>query len=356
MAIDLSSMDFAQTTLAAINKPSGQPAGTAREIPLDEIDEDPNQPRKEFDQEQLDELAASIREFGVLQPIKVKPNPDMPGRWIIAYGARRFRASLLAGKTVIPALVGEGTGASKTTDELYVQGIENLQRADMTPKEVADFIQELIAAGESKKEIARRLGKKLNFITYHLSLVDAPAGILAAYEQGKTKSIETLYNLRNLHEKHPEQVSAWIAEQPAISRNTVEALADTLAGRNGQSEADTEAQQPASAPNPDATAASPGKQQPKASKGQQDRPERKISDETVAKVNFRPLLLVEVDGRTASVKLKQPPSQRGMLCIRYEDDSTESEVEAARCTILALEDGASVMGSLPGAAQACIAG
>lgn len=356
MAIDLSSMDFAQATLDAINKPSGQQAGTAREIPLDEIDEDPNQPRKEFDRELLDELAASIREFGVLQPIKVKPNPDMPGRWIIVYGARRFRASLIAGKAMIPALVGGGPGGSKTTDELYVQGIENLHRADMTPKEVADFIQELTAAGESKKEIARRLGKKLNFITYHLSLVDAPAGILAAYEQGKTKSIETLYNLRNLHEKHPEQVSAWIAEQPIISRKTVEALADTLAGRRSQSEADTEGQQPAGASKPDAIAAAPGKKQSKASKDQQDGPERKAGNETVAKVTFRPLLLVEVGGRTASVKLKQPPSQRGMLCIRYEDDSTEAEVEAARCTIVALEDGARILGSVPDAAQARNAG
>lgn len=59
----------------------------------------------------------------------------------------------------------------------------------------------------------------------------------------------------------------------------------------------------------------------------------------VAKVNFRPLLLVEIDGRPASVQLKQLPSRRGWLRIRYENDATEAEVEASRCMILALEDG-----------------
>lgn len=355
MAIDLGALDFAQNALSSTG-PTTQLDGKPVEISLSEIDEDPNQPRKEFAQEQLEELAASIGEFGVLQPIKVKPNPNIPGRWIIAYGARRFRASALAGKTTIPALVGEDTGTSKTTDELYVQGIENLQRADMTPKEVADFIQELIAAGESKKDIARRLGKKLNFITYHLALVDAPAGILAAYEQGKTKSIETLYNLRNLHEKHPEQVAAWIAEQPVMSRKTVEALADTLAGRHSQSEPDAHAQQQADTPKSVSIAADRDNGQLPKSEVRQDRPKTEAGSATVAKVNFRPLLLVEIDGRTASVKLKQPPSRRGLLCIRYEDDSTETEVEAAHCTILALEDGAVAVGPLPGTSKAGTAG
>ena len=224
MAIDLSSMDYAQTTLAAISKPVSQSDGKAQEFPLNAIDEDPDQPRKEFDQAKLEDLAASIKESGVLQPITIKPHPIDPGRYLIRYGARRYRASILAGKATIPAFIAE------QGDE-YAQVIENLQRDDLTPLEIANFIQKRLSDGDSKVEIAKRLGKRKEFVTYHLALVDPPPFIEALITEGKTRNVQRLYQLRNLHAKHPEAVEAWCKEQAEISPQAIDQLAGELGSK-----------------------------------------------------------------------------------------------------------------------------
>lgn len=103
------------------------------ELDLSLIDEDPNQPRTEFDPVTLQELSDTIRLRGVKTPISVHPHPQIEGRFIINHGARRFRASILAKKKTIPAFID--TDYSKVD-----QMIENLQRDALTPREIADFI------------------------------------------------------------------------------------------------------------------------------------------------------------------------------------------------------------------------
>jgi len=224
MAIDLNALDYAQTALAAPTKSAAEPDGKAREFPIDEIDEDPDQPRKEFDQGKLEDLAASIKESGVLQPITIKPHPTAPGRYVIRYGARRYRASKIAGKTTIPAFIAE------QGDE-YAQVIENLQRDDLTPLEIAAFIQKRLKNGDGKAEIAKRLGKRKEFVTYHLALVDPPPFIEALITEGKTRNVQRLYQLRNLHAKNPEAVEALCNEHAEISPQAIDQLARELGGK-----------------------------------------------------------------------------------------------------------------------------
>ena len=131
-AVQLDDLDLLSTPLTV-------PAGTPLHLPIDAIDEDPDQPRQDFDPDSLAELAETIRERGVRQPISVRRHPQQPDRWMLNFGARRLRASKLAGKEEIPAFVDD-------TADSYDQVIENEQRAGLTPLELALFVQRRLAA------------------------------------------------------------------------------------------------------------------------------------------------------------------------------------------------------------------
>lgn len=140
------------------------------------IDEDPNQPRKEdnpgFSQQSLKELALTIAERGVKSPISVRPTDN--GRFIINHGARRYRASKLAGKTTIPAFIDN--------DYTHLdQLIENIQRDALTPREVADYIGYKISMGFKKSEIANELGKSNAWVSQHSVILDMPEPIAKAF-------------------------------------------------------------------------------------------------------------------------------------------------------------------------------
>lgn len=193
-------------------------AGEPLSVRLDRIRPDPGQPRKQFDQDALQALADSIRTSGVLQPISLRHDPDAPGDYIINYGERRYRAAGIAGLETIPALI------HKSLDS-YDQVVENLHRADLTPMELALFIDARLKAGERKGDIAARLGHNSAFVTEHLALLEAPPCIELAYAGG-VKSVRTLYDLRRLHDQFPRQVEAWCASGAEITRRTLAALAE----------------------------------------------------------------------------------------------------------------------------------
>ncbi len=145
-------------------------------LPLNRIYANPNQPRKQFDPEKLRELAGSIKEYGVLEPIVVAPRGD---RYMIIAGERRFRASSLAGLTEVPVLI-------KDVDDDMVEELallENVQRQDLTIIEEARAYQALLDRGMSKEELATKLGKMpwridertslLNLSPVHQKLVEA---------------------------------------------------------------------------------------------------------------------------------------------------------------------------------------
>lgn len=192
--------------------------GVPMRLPVDLIDEDPGQPRQEFDEESLRELAGTIRERGVRQPISVRPNPAAEGRWLLNFGARRLRASRLAGKADIPAF------ADLSADS-YDQVIENEQREGLKPLELALFVKRRLMAGESQAEIARRMGKSKAYVTYAMALIDAPDWLLAAYREGRCRGLRELYELRRAADGSAVDVEAWARTKPTITRSDVKALA-----------------------------------------------------------------------------------------------------------------------------------
>jgi len=143
--------------------------GTVQNIPLDRIESNPEQPRMTFVQETIDELAASIREHGVLQPILVRP--IRPGTFQLIAGERRWRASRQAGLDTIPALVEEID--DETALEIAI--IENLQREDLSPLDEASMYDRMIHQhGYSIRKLAEKLGKDKGYLENRLRLADAP--------------------------------------------------------------------------------------------------------------------------------------------------------------------------------------
>jgi ParB family chromosome partitioning protein len=149
------------------------------EVPIDQIEVNPNQPRKVFDFTALDELAASIRSSGVIQPIIVR---RLAGSYQLIAGERRWRAARQAGLERIPAIVRDATDAQSI--ELAL--VENLLREDLNPIEAAQAYQKLLAEfGWTQEELAQRIGKDRTSIANCLRLLRLPEEIQTDLRSGR---------------------------------------------------------------------------------------------------------------------------------------------------------------------------
>ena len=170
-----------EAILAASPAPGGgaAPSGVAelRDLPVDQISPNPDQPRRRFDPEELQSLADSIAEQGVLQPVLVRPRPG--GRYEIVAGERRWRAAQLAQLATLPAIVRERTDA----ETLEAALVENMARADLTPIEearaCAGLVEEL---GLSREEVARRVGRSRSAVSNLIRLLDLPDDVVDLLE------------------------------------------------------------------------------------------------------------------------------------------------------------------------------
>ncbi|MDR1653349.1 MAG: ParB/RepB/Spo0J family partition protein [Prevotellaceae bacterium] len=157
-------------------------SSSINEVYLTQISANPNQPRTHFDEETLDELAASIRELGVISPITLRKNAD--GTYLIIAGERRFRAAKMAGLDTIPAYVK--TAADEQVVEMAL--IENIQREDLNAIEIALSFNRLIEEYQLTQErLSERVGKKRATIANYLRLLRLPAEIQMGI---KNKKIE----------------------------------------------------------------------------------------------------------------------------------------------------------------------
>ena len=158
---------------------SSNPAAVA-EIPLGQIVPNPYQPRENFDPEALQELADSIRTLGIIQPLTLRQTG--PASYQIISGERRYRASLIAGLTQVPAYIRQADDAAM----LEMAIVENIQREDLDPVETALSFQRLIdECNLTQEAMALRVGKKRATITNYLRLLRLPETIQKALKDGK---------------------------------------------------------------------------------------------------------------------------------------------------------------------------
>lgn len=150
------------------------------EIEIDKIFANPNQPRRDFNEEALQELADSIKELGVIQPITLRKMDD--NKYQIIAGERRFRASQLAGKSTIPAYILK----ADDEDTMEMALIENIQREDLNPLEIALAYQQLIEQHNlSQEQLSKRVGKGRATIANFIRLLKLPAAIQVALKEKK---------------------------------------------------------------------------------------------------------------------------------------------------------------------------
>lgn len=165
--------------LDALFSDYGSDTANLTDIKMSEIEVDRHQPRKDFDEEALQELADSIREHGVLQPILLRPLADT--RYRIVAGERRFRAAHIAGLTVIPAIVRDFNDWQAMEAAL----VENLQREDLNPVEEAAGYQALLSQSDlTQEEIAKRVGKSRSAVTNSLRILSLPEHTLELIRLG----------------------------------------------------------------------------------------------------------------------------------------------------------------------------
>lgn len=193
------------------------------DLPIDSIIPNQHQPRVHFDEESLAELAASIREIGVLQPVLVRPVGD--AAYELVAGERRWRAARRAGLAVIPSIV-------RNTDDLGLVEralVENLHRQDLTPLEEAAAYQQLIEDFElTHEQVASRVGKSRSAVTNTLRLMSLPPGIQHLLADGRLSAGHARALLGTPDRTLQEQ----LARQAAAENWSVRMLEDVVRERN----------------------------------------------------------------------------------------------------------------------------
>ena len=315
-----------------LNDPVGAnvPSYVPLYLPLELIDEDPNQPRQSnnpgFSKDSLDELASTIRARGVKSPISVRENLEIKGRYLINHGARRYRASKLAGKETIPAFVDNDYNEAD-------QVIENLQRNELTAREISDFIGRELAKGKKKIQIAKDIGKSPSFVTQHVTLLDLPEPIAKVFNGGRINDVTVVNELVMSYKKNPKEVSAWLSDDDQeLTRGSVKLLREFLENKRSLKDDDLESGMD------DIFIGEMDIDTDTESNAQE-------ADDQVGKKKARAekiknaIVLVKHDQRTAHLLTSRRPSMEGCAWLRYNDDGFEAEADLDEVKLIALMEG-----------------
>lgn len=297
--------------LAAMLEPSVE---NFREIALDLISEDGQNPRRNFDQETLEELAETIRGRGVITPISVRPDPDNEGRYIVNHGHRRLRASQMAGLPTIPAFID-----TSFQDEDRI--IENIQRDNLGMYEIAAYIDKKLQEGFKQKEIAQRIGKSTAYVSNHVQLLNLPPCTGKAVAQGKVADLTTITDLVKLEKRDPAMVASFLAGRDEASRTAVRNLRaqlDAAQDNIDNRQRDVGTKQPR------------GKAPASGSTGQGTKVQHKDSWRGGH-------VVVEFEGRRGLLNLDKRPHTERHVWVYWEDgDTKEDEVVLEKLTLLAV--------------------
>lgn len=212
-------------------------SGSFYDFDVDIISPDPNQPRKNFDETALQELADDLKKNGLIQPIVVRDDPDNVGKFIVVAGERRLKAAKLAGFKKIRSIL-----STYDSSQLgYVQIAENAKRDNLKFYEMAEFIVSRADAGEKQADIAEKLGTSKSQVNLYMIWKDAPELLKDAKD--KFNAIRAFYDAVKLYEEHPDEISDFIEKNENISKSDISNFRKKLTEQNTAVESsDSEAQ------------------------------------------------------------------------------------------------------------------
>lgn len=212
-------------------------SGSFYDFDVDIISPDPNQPRKNFDETALQELADDLKKNGLIQPIVVRDDPDNVGKFIVVAGERRLKAAKLAGFTKIRSILS----TYESSQLGYVQIAENAKRDNLKFYEMAEFIVSRADAGEKQADIAEKLGTSKSQVNLYMIWKDAPELLKDAKD--KFNAIRAFYDAVKLYEEHPDEISDFIEKNENISKSDISNFRKKLTEQNTAVESsDSEAQ------------------------------------------------------------------------------------------------------------------
>lgn len=288
-------------------------------IDIELIDEDPAQPRTMnnpgFRPESIAELAASYGPKGPKTPLSLRVHPDTPGRYIINHGHRRYRAGKVKGLSTLPAFIDNDYDDAD-------QVIENLQRENMTPREIADYIGRELAKGRKKKEIAARIGKSPSFVSQHVTLLDLPEPVATVFRSGRVTDVTVLNELVSAFKVSPADVAHWLNNpSQEMTRGEIRHLREFLAEKrrsattSGDGGGEDDYQIPVDEQN-----AVPGL----------------VTQQESSRKMRKARIQVEHEGRRAYLLLSRRPRSNGRAWVRFEDDEQEVDVALAEIQLVAI--------------------
>ena len=365
MALDVSRLKAMTEGYSSLGH---HPGNSVLEIALDKIERDESQPRKNFDEDALRDLAESIEAYGLLQPIVVRKKPNALDRYIIVAGERRYRASLLLKARTIKAVLLETNPDDAGLG--YLQVIENIKRDALTTAELADFIAGRITAKETAASIGKKLGISKPQMTRYAAWAEMPESIRELVRLQKVPSIKIAYELFRKWKETPEVVETAISEAADDFEWTMSAV-KKIGSAPEVEVAGTEAAErfeAGQAPGDEGTSDGPQTtetkdmaaqwdvgadedDEPVASEGSTDFEEEggvaEVSFEEAAvettdasSANTRlPRVVVSVDGREAVLILKHTAD--GFVTVKFLDggDAEVVDVEVERVRLLRVDDG-----------------
>jgi ParB family transcriptional regulator, chromosome partitioning protein len=212
----------------AVAAPTAAPATSSavpKRVPIESLQPNPDQPRRQFEEARLRELADSIKVQGIIQPIVVSPTGE-PGKWWIVAGERRWRASGLAGLHDVPIVVRETNEAER----LELALVENLQRADLNPIEEARAFAQLIdLQGYTQDALAERVGKDRSTVSNALRLLRLPDKVQQMVRDGRLSMGHARTLLGLTHEREMLELAAEVVRAGLSVRATERAVRKTTA-------------------------------------------------------------------------------------------------------------------------------
>lgn len=213
----MSASDLMSLMQAPAKSKSGQ-GGKPLEIPIRQIKRDSKQPRQEFDEQELQQLANSIEREGILEPITVREVG--PNSYQIVFGERRWRAAQLAHLKTVPCLLS-------TKRSTAAQVIENLHRAALSHDEMAGWVEQQLAAGRTQAELARQLAVAESVISDYAKLIRAPECVKEAFREGRCRDLTAIAALVRAHKTAPKRVESLTKQSGTITRQAANELLAT---------------------------------------------------------------------------------------------------------------------------------